>query len=141
MKRPSFEVIFMKLALMLAERSTCSRNQVGCVITSADYRRVLSVGYNGNATGLKNACDDPTAIGGCGCIHAEENAIISCNEPRVTPKIMFTTVSPCVACAKRIVQLGGVTQIFYYKEYRTKGAEDIFKFHNIKLTKQDRYDK
>ena len=55
--RPSFETIYLQLAQILAARSTCSRLQVGTVITSLDYRKVLAVGYNGNATGLTNGCD------------------------------------------------------------------------------------
>ena len=48
-ERPSFESIYMGLAEAMAERSTCSRLKVGAVITSTDYRKVLAVGYNGNA--------------------------------------------------------------------------------------------
>ncbi|MCP4038631.1 MAG: cytidine deaminase, partial [bacterium] len=56
-ERPSFESIYMDLARTLANRSTCIRLNVGTVITSTDYRKVLAVGYNGNATGLPNQCD------------------------------------------------------------------------------------
>lgn len=51
---------------MMSRRSTCSRLQVGCAITSPDYRYVYGVGYNGNATGLPNQCDCKTP-GNCGC--------------------------------------------------------------------------
>lgn len=66
MSRPSFRSIYMRLALMMAERSTCQRLQVGCVITSVDFRYVYGVGYNGNASGLPNTCDRSTP-GNCGC--------------------------------------------------------------------------
>lgn len=68
-ERPSFHEIFMKLAWLMNERSTCRRLKVGCVITSVDHRRVYAVGYNGNASGLANDCDrvGEAAVGSCGC--------------------------------------------------------------------------
>ena len=121
--RPSFESIYARLAALMSERSTCERLHVGAVITSQDFRRVLSVGYNGNASKLPNTCDS-TTVGACGCLHAEENAIINCCEPRDTLKIFFVTDSPCVLCAKRIVNLGGVLCVYYLRPYRvTQGLE------------------
>lgn len=64
--RKSFEQIYMRLAQMMAERSTCARLHVGCVITSTDFRYVYGVGYNGNASGLPNGCDSEEP-GKCGC--------------------------------------------------------------------------
>src|SRR3972149_3671485 len=64
--RPSFSSISMLLAMMMAERSTCKRLQVGCAIVSIDYRYVYGVGYNGNASGLPNHCDSDE-VGKCGC--------------------------------------------------------------------------
>jgi len=81
MTRPSFENVYMKLADELSKRSTCNRLQVGTVITSTDFRKVLSVGYNGNAAGLPNCCDRAEP-GNCGCLHSEENAVINCDTPR-----------------------------------------------------------
>lgn len=123
--RPTFEHIYMSLAKILSLRSTCSRRQVGCVITSHDYRRVLSVGYNGNASGLPNECDYPNKSGGCGCLHAEENAVMSCSEPPYVKKVIFTTTFPCKMCAKRIIQLGGVLAVYYLDEYHDRDAEKI----------------
>lgn len=133
--RPTFEQMYMRFALTVAERSTCSRRQVGCVITTKDYRRVLSIGYNGNASGLPNRCDKPEDTGACGCLHAEENACISCSESPYTPKILFTTVYPCKMCAKRIVQLGGVFRVFYYKDYHNTEAAEVFKQVGIFVTR------
>ena len=116
--RPPFPQIYMDLALRLAERSTCSRLNVGTVITSSDYRKVLAVGYNGNAAGLPNCCDRPDA-GNCGCLHSEENAVINCDSPRAIEKHVFVTHLPCAMCAKRLINLGGVKKIFYRTEYRS----------------------
>jgi dCMP deaminase len=122
--RPSFEEIYMDLAHTLAQRSTCSRLNVGTVITSTDYRKVLAVGYNGNAAGLPNNCDRQEA-GNCGCLHSEENAVINCDSPRSTEKHVFVTHLPCVACAKRLINLGGVKKVFYRTEYRALDSIEI----------------
>lgn len=129
--RLTFEEVYMKLAYILSKRSTCSRRDVGCVIVSSDYRRVFSVGYNGNAAGLPNSCDDPHASGSCGCLHAEENAIISCSELPYIPKIVFTTTYPCKMCAKRLIQLGGVCKVYYMEDYRNVDAAKIFEIAGI----------
>lgn len=120
-KRPSFEMIYMALAQTLAKRSTCHRLQVGTVITSTDYRKVLAVGYNGNATGLHNGCDR-SEPGNCGCLHSEENAVINCDSPRFIEKVVFVTHLPCVGCAKRLINLGNVKKIYYREEYRIKDS-------------------
>jgi deoxycytidylate deaminase len=65
--RPTFEAIYLAFAAQLAQRSTCGRLSVGCVITSTDFRYVYAVGYNGNAAGLKNGCDQDVP-GACGCV-------------------------------------------------------------------------
>lgn len=131
--RPSFEEIYMQLALTLAERSTCHRLNVGTVITSTDYRKVLAVGYNGNAAGLPNQCDRDEA-GNCGCLHSEENAVINCDSPRFVEKHVFVTHLPCVACAKRLINLGGVKKIFYRNSYRLTASLDLLKSVDIEVT-------
>lgn len=122
--RPSFVSIYMNLAFLLAQRATCSRLNVGTVITTTDYRKVLAVGYNGNASGLPNRCDSDVP-GSCGCLHSEENAVINCDSPRHIPKVVFVTHLPCKACAKRLINLGFVKQIYYCHSYRCKGSIDI----------------
>ena len=75
--RPKFETIYMNLACALAERSTCSRLKVGCVITSSDYSRVLAIGYNGNYPGGPNCCDSDEP-GKSGCFTA--NSLVTTNK-------------------------------------------------------------
>lgn len=123
--RPSFEDIYMDLAFSLARRSTCVRLHVGTVITSTDFRKVLAIGYNGNATGLPNSCDRDEP-GNCGCLHSEENAVINCDSPRMTEKLVFVTHIPCSACAKRLINLGQVKRIYYAREYRTRTSLELF---------------
>ena len=124
--RPSFLEIYMSLAENIARRSTCKRLAVGTVITSTDFRKVLAVGYNGNASGLPNQCDsdEPSR---CGCVHAETNSIVDCDAPRYIGKIVFCTHLPCVACAKLLINLGGVECIFYKNDYRIKDSLNILK--------------
>ncbi|MBW2273926.1 MAG: hypothetical protein JRG96_11690 [Deltaproteobacteria bacterium] len=130
--RPSFEAIYLQLAQTLANRSTCHRLQVGTVITSTDYRKVLAVGYNGNATGLANECDRAEP-GNCGCLHSEENAVINCDSPRQVEKIVFVTHLPCTACAKRLINLGNVTKVYYGEEYRLRDSVDLLKQVGIEV--------
>lgn len=135
MTRPGFREIYMNLAVNMSKRSTCERLQVGSVITSPDYRKVLAVGYNGNVSGGKNACDrtGPEAVGNCGCLHAEENAVINCDVPRATPKIVFCTHLPCIMCAKRLINLGGVMQVYYLNDYRIRDAVELLEAKSIRI--------
>lgn len=130
--RPSFQEIYMALAHTLARRSTCRRLQVGTVITSTDFRKVLAVGYNGNATGLHNGCDREEP-GNCGCLHSEENAVINCDSPRSIEKIVFVTHLPCSACAKRLINLGNVKQIYYAQPYRVQDSIQILETVGIMI--------
>lgn len=134
MERQSFQNIYMELAFLLASRSTCKRLQVGTVITSTDFRKVLSVGYNGNASGFANTCDRDEA-GNCGCLHSEENAVINCDSPRHVEKVVFVTHQPCVMCAKRLVNLGNIKQIYYSEPYRLTDSLDFFAIAGIKIDK------
>lgn len=123
-KRPSFYDILMEMAVLVSQRSTCLRLAVGTVISSTDFRKVLSMGYNGNASGLPNRCDreGAAAVGNCGCLHSEENAVINCDAPRQVEKIVFVTHLPCVMCAKRLVNLGSVKRVIYLNDYRIRDS-------------------
>lgn len=137
MTRPTLESIYMDLALSLSFRSTCQRLQVGTVIASLDLRKILAVGYNGNAAGLTNGCDHPHTPGACGCLHSEENAVIACDCPRSEPKLIFVTHLPCAMCAKRLVNLGNVRKVYYSNSYRTETSKEIFQQTGIALEKME----
>lgn len=132
-KRPTFQSIYMQLASNLSDRSTCKRLKVGTVITSTDFRKVLAVGYNGNASGLPNCCDRDE-IGNCGCLHSEENAVINCDSPRTVEKVVFVTHLPCSQCAKRLINLGNVKQVFYLNDYRLRESIDLLKQVGIQIS-------
>ena len=134
--RPSFQEIYIELAHKLAERSTCTRMNVGTVITSTDYRKVLAIGYNGNAAGLPNRCDRHEP-GNCGCLHSEENAVINCDSPRAMEKHVFVTHLPCAACAKRLINLGGVKKVFYRSEYRSSESIELLKSVGVEVVRME----
>jgi dCMP deaminase len=129
--RPSLQQIFADFSRLVARRSTCKRLQVGSVITSGDYMRVLAIGYNGNARGLPNTCDRDEP-GNCGCIHSEINALLKLDytEPH---KIMFITDSPCVGCAKAIIN-AGIEQVHYLRAYRKADGLDLLRSAGIAVS-------
>lgn len=134
MERPSFEDIYMDLAVSISRRSACGRLQVGTVITSTDFRKVLAVGYNGNAAGLPNKCDTEEP-GNCRCIHSEANSIINCDTPRHIPKYVFVTHSPCIMCAKMLINLGNVKKVYYKDEYRITTPLEVLKSVGIEVVR------
>jgi dCMP deaminase len=122
--RPSWDSVWMGLADVLSQRSTCSRNRVGCVVVSWDNTRVLSLGYNGGAKGLGNEClsTDP---GLCGHLHAEVNALLKLDgSTSLWSRTMYVTMSPCRMCAVAIVN-AGVDQVVYRDEYRDRSGLDL----------------
>lgn len=124
MTRPAWPTIWMRLARSIAERSVDPRLQVGCVIVSADDRRVLSVGYNGDEAGGANA-PDSTDAGASGFVHAEVNALIKSHGVRGS--IVYITHSPCVVCARALVN-ERVARVVYGEAYRdTRGIEILRK--------------
>jgi dCMP deaminase len=127
----------MRFAELLAERSTCQRARVGCVITDALGLRVLGIGYNGNARGLANACDRPDEPGHCGCLHAEENALLKAPGYDYT-KTLYTTTAPCVACAKRIIN-GGIHRVVFRAAYRERAGTDLLATAGVAVTLLDPY--
>ena len=130
--RPSFHEVYLSLAKTLAGRSSCKRLRVGTVITTTDFRKVLAIGYNGNAAGLHNGCDRDEP-GNCGCLHSEENAVINCDAPRSTEKLVFVTHLPCVQCAKRLINLGNVKKVYYGEDYRIRDSIDVLKSVGIEV--------
>lgn len=114
--RPSKAQLMMAVAHLMALRSTCARLRVGCVITDPGMTTIYSVGYNGNYAGGPNVCDS-VEPGSCGCLHAEDNALVKLRTETGDLKL-FTTHSPCLLCAKRIANQGGLLTVYYDERYR-----------------------
>lgn len=131
MKRPEFDDIYMELAVNLAKRSHCIKRHVGAVL--AKDTRIISIGYNGPPAGTHN-CDVEFPETGCSkdskgscslAIHAEQNAIMYAvkNKASVEGSTLYTTLSPCMACA-RIIYSMGIEKVVYLKSYAEyKGIE------------------
>jgi dCMP deaminase len=120
--RPPLFEVFMRMAEELAKRSTCSRLQVGSVITDANLELVVAIGYNGNVRGFPNQCDSDEA-GKCGCIHSEQNALVKARGD-LRNKVAFITASPCVNCAKLMVQ-ANVSHVFFRNAYRDPSGLEV----------------
>jgi dCMP deaminase len=132
---PLFEV-YMRMAEELAKRSTCLRLQVGTVITDSSLEHVVAIGYNGNAKGLPNMCDSAVP-GSCGCIHSEVNALVKA--PGATrDKVVFVTDSPCVMCAKLMIN-SGVSHVFYRRAYRDPSGIELLSSAGVVPVHYDRW--
>ncbi len=138
--RPSFDHIFMNLATDLAQRSHCVKAHVGAVLTKDT--RIISIGYNGPPKGTHN-CDEEWPEAGCprdskgSCslaLHAEENAILYGvkNGANLQGATLYTTLSPCIACA-RLIFSAGITQVYFkhsYAEYKGLASDEGVDFLN-----------
>jgi len=124
-ERPSVEALIMDFATSLTRRATCKRAQFSCVIASEDMTQIYGFGYNGTAKGFPHDDCKADQPGGCGCVHAEINALIKVrvNDPR---KVVFVTGQPCVTCAKAIINSGG-SKIYYRSAYRSDEGLELFK--------------
>lgn len=121
--RPSKEEIMMKLAESVSLRSSCKRLHVGSVITSYDFKNIKAYGYNGNYAGGPNECDVDLQ-GNCGCVHSEINALIKAKIEETD--VIFITDSPCVSCAKCIIN-SGIKIVYYRRDYRSQDGLNLLK--------------
>lgn len=120
----------MQAAYLFSRRSACIRKKVGCVITNEQKTNIISIGYNGGVKGSRNCCES-SLEGLCGCIHAEENALLKgCGSN------LYCTTMPCEKCAKLIIN-AGVKNVFYAEEYRTNSSLSLFKKSGINCEKID----
>ena len=120
MVRPSWDNYFMKIAVTVAERSTCDRAHVGAVLVKD--KRILTTGFNGSPAGLPH-CDDVGHLlvdGHCvRTIHAETNAIIQAALHGVSTNgaTCYVTHFPCINCTKTLIN-AGITRIVFLNDYR-----------------------
>ncbi len=134
--RPPLYEVYMRMAEELAKRSTCSRLRVGTVITSATLEHVVSIGYNGNARGFPNRCDS-AEVGKCGCIHSEMNALVK-SPGELRDKVAFVTASPCVMCAKLMVQ-ANVSHLFFREAYRLPAGLEVLEQAGVVVVHYERW--
>jgi dCMP deaminase len=134
--RPPLYEVYMRMAEELAKRSSCVRLQVGTVLTDSDLENVVAIGYNGNAKGFPNRCDTDQA-GACGCIHSEQNALVKA-PGHLRGKVAFVTASPCVMCAKLMIQ-ANVTHLFYREAYRNPEGINVLKQGGVTVVHYTRW--
>ena len=147
-KRPSADEYFLKIAAVVAERSTCRRHHVGAV--AVRDKHILSTGYNGAASGLKDCLElgclrneqnipSGTRTEVCRGIHAEQNVIIQAGLHGVSLEgsTIYCTHTPCVLCAKMLVN-ARIKRFVSYRKYDDKEFENLFKEAGIKVEIKDR---
>lgn len=127
--RLSWDAIWMNMAHLIAERSIDPRLKCGAIVVSSDNTQVLSIGYNGNYRSGPNEVDS-TEPGKSGFIHAEENALIKLDYSFHKRKIMYVNVSPCVMCAKKIVN-ANIDEVVYDKLYRIQDGIELMRSTGI----------
>jgi len=134
-KRPPWDDYFLKLAMLVAERSTCPRMHCGCVLVRD--RQILSTGYNGSIPGDKHCEDDGCKVVDNHCIrtiHAEMNAILQCSSHGVNTKnaTAYITNMPCTNCAKALIA-AGIKEIVIFSDYHDTHAEEFFEISQIPI--------
>jgi dCMP deaminase len=147
--RPSWDEYFIKMAALVAERSTCLRHHIGAVIVK--NKRVLSTGYNGAARGMRDCTeigcikDEKGLASGtgyeiCRAIHAEQNAILqgAIHGISLDGATLYCTHSPCMLCAKEIVQAGIKEVVSYHDFQGDLGARNFLANSGVLIRKVPR---
>jgi dCMP deaminase len=106
--RPSLDTTMLQVAAVLAQRATCAKLSVGCVLVDADGR-ILGTGYNGVPTGMSHCTDRhcpgvhaPKGADLCEAVHAEQNALLQCRDVSRIHTCYVTHV-PCLRCMKTLL--------------------------------------
>lgn len=125
--------VFADFVDNLSKLSKCKEKQVAAVITDKDMMQVYSIGLNGGARGLDDCLCETT--GKYGCVHAEINALIKCRSD-AADKVMFVTLSPCVACAAAIINApGSFSAVYYIEEWKNDEGLKLLRKSGIKTEK------
>ncbi len=143
MKRPDIDEYFLKIASVVAERSTCRRHHVGAV--AVKDKHILATGYNGAPSGFKDCLElgclrDELGISSgtrqeiCRGIHAEQNVIIQASLHGVSLEgsTIYATHTPCVLCAKMLVN-ARIKQYVSFGKYDDNAFIDLFKEAGIDI--------
>jgi dCMP deaminase len=144
-ERLSWDEYFLKLAFLVAERSTCRRHHVGAVIVRE--KRILTTGYNGAPSGIKDCLEfgclrEQLGIPSgqrhelCRAVHAEQNAIIQAaiHGVDITGSTMYCTHSPCIICAKMIVN-AKIRRLVTVTDYTDDSFKSLFEEAKIEFVK------
>ena len=123
---------YLRMAKIWSENSYCSRRQVGALIVKD--KMIISDGFNGTPSGFENICEDENSVTKPYVLHAEANAITKSarsgnNSDGAT---LYVTDSPCIECAKLIIQ-AGIKRVIYGREYRLTDGVDLLRRANIEV--------
>ena len=144
--RPDIDEYFLKIATVVAERSTCRRHHVGAV--AVRDKHILATGYNGAASGLKDCLelgclrDELNIKSGtrqevCRGIHAEQNVIIQASLHGVSLEggTIYCTHSPCILCAKMLVN-AKIKRFVTFGSYSDDSFKELFKEAGVKFERR-----
>lgn len=126
--RKNWDSYFLDIADKVAERSTCDRLNVGCVIVKD--KLIVSTGYNGSIRG-QDHCSEAGHLhneqGRCiRTIHAEQNAIIFASRDELQGATAYVTHEPCETCSKLLIQ-AGITRIVFKHPYKNSNNQNFVK--------------
>jgi dCMP deaminase len=127
---------YMRMAKIWAENSYCVRRQVGALIVKD--KMIISDGYNGTPVGFENICENEDGFTKPYVLHAEANAItkIARSNNNSYGATLYVTTSPCIECAKLIIQ-AGIVRVVYGEEYHMTDGIDLLKRAGIEVVYLD----
>lgn len=123
-KQHILDTRYLRMALIWAENSYCERRKVGALVVK--NKMIISDGYNGTPAGFENVCEDENNVTKPYVLHAEANAITKLARSHNSSEgsTMYITASPCIECAKLIIQ-AGVKRVVYGENYRLRDGLDL----------------
>ena len=131
-KQYKLDLRYLKMAQIWAENSYCKRRQVGALVVKDQM--IISDGYNGTPSGFENVCEDENNVTLPYVLHAEANAItkLARSSNNSEGSTLYITDSPCIECAKLIIQ-AGMKRVVYAREYRLTDGVDLLRQAGIKV--------
>lgn len=123
---------YMRMTRIWAENSYCKRRQVGALIVKDQM--IISDGYNGTPSGFENVCEDENNMTKSYVLHAEANAItkIARSSNSSEGATMYVTASPCIECAKLIIQ-AGIKRVVYGERYRLEEGLELLRRAGVEV--------
>lgn len=123
---------YIQMATIWSENSYCQRRKVGALIVKD--KMIISDGYNGTPSGFENICEDENKVTKPYVLHAEANAItkIARSNNSSDSATMYVTASPCIECAKLIIQ-AGIKRVVYSEHYRLEDGIELLKRAGIEV--------
>ena len=131
-KKTELDKRYLRMACIWSENSYCKRRQVGALIVKD--KMIISDGYNGTPSGFENVCEDENNVTYPYVLHAEANAItkIARSNNNSEGATLYVTDSPCIECAKLIIQ-AGIKRVVYSRQYRLDDGLQLLKKAGIEL--------